>query len=104
MRGSMNSPRGIREHVLLSHVLTALLKWPPSICAHSDVKSRFRRSATGSGAFFAGCFFTLLVLPFCGGADVVLGFGGMACGDKLWTGDRKASRVSLTSNKAPYWA
>ena len=50
-------------HALLSHVLTAFAKWPPSICAQRDVKSLFRRSATGSGCF--GAAFLRVVLLEC---------------------------------------
>ena len=60
---------------LLSHVLTALAKCPPSICAQSDVKSLFRRSATGSGCF--GAAFLCVVRLEC--AAVVFAFiGGFA--------------------------
>ena len=46
---------------LLSHVLMALAKCPPSICAQSDVKSLFRRSATGSGCFGAAFWRAVLL-------------------------------------------
>ena len=45
----------------MSHVLIALAKCPPSICAQSDVKSLLRRSATGSGCFGAAFWRAVLL-------------------------------------------
>ena len=43
----------MRKYALLSQVFTAFAKCPPSICAQSEVKSRFSLSATGNGCFSA---------------------------------------------------
>jgi hypothetical protein len=45
-----SSPAKNEENVLLSHVFTAFLKCPPSICAQRDVKRRCRRSPVDKGA------------------------------------------------------
>ena len=70
------------RYVLLSHVLIAFAKCPPSTCAHSDVKSRFSRSATGKGCFGAA-FCRVLVAAAGLVACFAVGLGGMA--PRRWT-------------------
>ena len=62
----------------MSHVLIALAKWPPSICAQSEVKSRFSLSARGSGCFGAA-FWRVFVAGLVDFAGIFEDdFGGMA--------------------------
>ena len=79
---------GMGVNALLSHVLIALAKCPPSSCAQSEVKSLLRRSATGSGCFGVAAFWRVVLLDFAAPdfdapgfvADFVVGLGGMMCG------------------------
>lgn len=75
MRESVLSNEKSAEDALLSQVLMALAKCPPSICAQSDVKSLFRRTATGSDCFGAA-FLRAVVLE--GAALVLVLVGGFA--------------------------
>lgn len=71
-----------RVNVLLSHVLTALPKCPPSICAQSEVNNRFKRSAADSGCLIAVFFFVCVVFEAFV-RFVVGGLGGIAGRDRI---------------------
>lgn len=65
------------DYALLSHVLMAFAKCPPSIWAQSEVKSRFSRSATGRGCL--GADFWREAAAFCPGFAMgfVVAFGAI---------------------------
>ena len=67
------------KHILLSHVLMAFVKCPPSICAHSEVKRRFKRSSFEGGGF--GVAFGFVLLPWALPAeDLLAAAAGRALG------------------------
>lgn len=64
----------------MSQVLIAFVKWPPSICAQSEVNSFLTRSDTGKGSFFLPGFLVAAFpccgfLPGCACFLEVMGFG-----------------------------